>query len=145
MIQVKYQRFLAGAFASLASLSVLAGSASAQPAINKGGTLIYLEQQSHTNLYPPAGGFYPNGGVLNQITDKLTYQNPKTLEIEPWIAESWTVNADATEYTFKIRPGALSSRWAISSAFLTSRVKIACASLGCSPADLTVIGCAGSP
>jgi peptide/nickel transport system substrate-binding protein len=43
--------------------------------------------------------------VLNQITDKLTYQNPKTLEIEPWIAESWTVNADATEYVFKIRPG----------------------------------------
>jgi hypothetical protein len=23
----------------------------------KGGTLIYLEQQPHTNLYPPAGGF----------------------------------------------------------------------------------------
>ena len=66
---------------------------------------IYLEQQPHTNLYPPAGGFYPNGGVLNQITDKLTYQNPETLEIEPWIAESWTVNADATEYTFKLRPG----------------------------------------
>ncbi len=77
----------------------------AQTAVTKGGTLIYLEQQPHTNLYPPAGGFYPNGGVLNQITDKLTYQNPKTLEIEPWIAESWTVNADATEYTFKIRPG----------------------------------------
>ena len=54
----------------------------------KGGTLIYLEQQPHTNLYPPAGGFYPNGGILNQITDKLTWQNPKTLEIEPWIAES---------------------------------------------------------
>ncbi|MBV7521373.1 TIGR04028 family ABC transporter substrate-binding protein [Ensifer sp. ENS12] len=71
----------------------------------KGGTLIYLEQQAHTNLYPPAGGFYPNGGILNQITDKLTYQNPKTLEIEPWVAESWTVSADATEYTFKIRPG----------------------------------------
>lgn len=82
--------FLSGAFAS-------------DPV--KGGTLIYLEQQAHTNLYPPAGGFYPNGGILNQITDKLTYQNPKTLEIEPWIAESWTVNADATEYTFKIRPG----------------------------------------
>ena len=70
-----------------------------------GGVLVYLEQQAHTNLYPPAGGFYPNGGILNQITDKLTYQNPKTLEIEPWIAESWTINDSATEYTFKLRPG----------------------------------------
>jgi len=71
----------------------------------QGGTLVYLEQQAHTNLYPPAGGFYPNGGILNQITDKLTYQNPQTLAIEPWIAESWSFNADKTEYTFKIRPG----------------------------------------
>jgi len=70
-----------------------------------GGTLVYLEQQAHNALYPPNGGFYPNGGILNQITDKLTYQNPKTLEIEPWIAESWTINATATEYTFKLRPG----------------------------------------
>ncbi len=85
------------------ALALLAAPASAQ--VVKGGTLIYLEQQTHTNLYPPAGGFYPNSGVLNQITDKLTYQNPQTLEIEPWIASSWTINAEATEYTFKIRPG----------------------------------------
>jgi peptide/nickel transport system substrate-binding protein len=91
-------------FIAVAALS-LTGAALAQDAPVKGGTLIYLDQQPHTNLYPPAGGFYPNGGVLNQITDKLTYQNPKTLEIEPWIADSWTVNADATEYIFKIRPG----------------------------------------
>ncbi|MGP8938451.1 TIGR04028 family ABC transporter substrate-binding protein [Enterobacter soli] len=71
----------------------------------KGGTLIYLEQQAHTNLYPPAGGFYPNGGILNQITDKLTWQNPQTLAVEPWVAESWITNADKTEYTFTIRPG----------------------------------------
>jgi peptide/nickel transport system substrate-binding protein len=100
--------------AALVTTALLAGSAgwagsvwaaeqSDKPV--KGGTLVYLEQQPHTNLYPPAGGFYPNGGVLNQITDKLTYQNPDTLEIEPWIAESWTVNVDATEYTFKIRSG----------------------------------------
>jgi len=71
----------------------------------KGGELVYLEQQAHTNLYPPAGGFYPNGGILNQITDKLTWQNPQTLEVEPWIAESWSSNPDKTEYTFKLRPG----------------------------------------
>jgi peptide/nickel transport system substrate-binding protein len=96
-------KFAAGAVAALAMPFGVAMAQGAGPV--KGGTLIYLEQQPHTNLYPPAGGFYPNGGVLNQITDKLTYQNPKTLEIEPWIAESWTVNADATEYVFKIRPG----------------------------------------
>lgn len=98
---------LALTLATLAATGLMLPGARAEggTAPVKGGTLIYLEQQAHTNLYPPAGGFYPNGGILNQITDKLTYQNPKTLEIEPWIAESWTVNADATEYTFKIRPG----------------------------------------
>ncbi|WP_447878492.1 TIGR04028 family ABC transporter substrate-binding protein [Serratia fonticola] len=90
---------------------VLGAAAAASPAIAavQGGTLIYLEQQAHTNLYPPSGGFYPNGGILNQVTDKLTYQNPKTLEIEPWIAESWSSNPDKTEYTFKLRPGVMFS------------------------------------
>ncbi|AIU86788.1 TIGR04028 family ABC transporter substrate-binding protein [Pectobacterium odoriferum] len=92
-------------FASLFLLGSALGAQAANDAPKIGGTLIYLEQQAHTNLYTPAGGFYPNGGILNQITDKLTYQNPETLEVEPWIAESWTINADNTEYTFKIRPG----------------------------------------
>lgn len=92
---------LAGAlFASVSTLAVMAQDAPVQ-----GGTLVYLEQQPHTNLYPPAGGFYPNSGILNQITDKLTWQNPETLEIEPWIAQSWEINADATQYTFKLRDG----------------------------------------
>ncbi len=66
----------------------------------KGGTLVYLEQQAHTNLYPPAGGFYPNGGILNQITDKLTRQNPKTLEGEPRISQNWSTHRGKNENTF---------------------------------------------
>ncbi|MBP2171444.1 peptide/nickel transport system substrate-binding protein [Erwinia toletana] len=99
----RLQRSLASGalFLSFAGINTLY----AAEAVVKGGTLIYLEQQAHTNLYPPAGGFYPNGGLLNQITDKLTWQNPKTLQVEPWIAESWSTNADKTEYTFKLRPG----------------------------------------
>lgn len=99
---MKFSQFLV-AGAMLASVSTIAVMAQEAPV--QGGTLVYLEQQPHTNLYPPAGGFYPNSGILNQITDKLTWQNPETLEIEPWIAESWEINADATQYTFKLRQG----------------------------------------
>lgn len=98
-------RFSPRRSALAAALLAAAFSLQAADTPVKGGTLIYLEQQAHTNLYPPAGGFYPNGGILNQITDKLTWQNPQTLQVEPWIAESWSSNADKTQYTFKIRPG----------------------------------------
>ncbi|MFT8523401.1 TIGR04028 family ABC transporter substrate-binding protein [Gluconobacter oxydans] len=67
-------------------------------------TITYLEPQEHTNLYPPAGGFYPNGGILSQITDRLTWQDPQTLQIRPWLATDWSMNEDDTEYTFQIRP-----------------------------------------
>lgn len=39
--------------------------------------------KAHTALHPPSGGFTANSGVLNQITDELTWQNPETLEVEP--------------------------------------------------------------
>lgn len=89
----------------LAALLLAGANAQAQESPVIGGTLVYLEQQAHTNLYPPAGGFYPNSGILNQLTDKLTWQNPETLENEAWIAVSWEINEDATQYTFKLRPG----------------------------------------
>lgn len=100
----RYRKLLSLSIGLLTATTLATASLAADAPV-KGGTLVYLEQQAHTNLYPPAGGFYPNGGILNQITDKLTYQNPKTLEIEPWLAESWTLNDNATEYTFKLRPG----------------------------------------
>ena len=38
----------------------------------EGGTLTYLEPQTWITLYPPAGGFYPNGGVINPIIKLLS-------------------------------------------------------------------------
>lgn len=80
-------------------------AASGEP--QQGGSLTYLEPQTWTTLYPPAAGFYPNGGVVNNITDRLLYQNPETLALEPWIATALPeVNEDATEYTFTLRDDA---------------------------------------
>ena len=89
--------------AGCATTPQTAGAGSTDPVT--GGTLTYLEFQPHTSLYPPTAGFYPNGGLVNNVTDRLTYQNPETLEIEPWIATDWEVNGDATEYTFNLRDG----------------------------------------
>src|SRR6478735_2085863 len=106
-------RLVAGSLVALVAAASLTACASQQPASQEspaaaadpvtGGTLTYLEYQTYTNLYPPQAGFYPNGGLFNNITARLPWQNPKTLEIEPWVATDWTVNADATEYTFDLR------------------------------------------
>lgn len=95
---------LAASLAACASSPAPSDASGASGDPITGGTLTYLEHQTFTNLYPPQAGFYPNGGVVNNITARLTWQNPDSLEIEPWIASDWTVNDDATEYTFNLKP-----------------------------------------
>lgn len=104
------ESYLVKKFRTIASVlgaaALLAGCAapSGEQAGEDSNVLTYLEPQFFRTLYPPAAGFYPNGGVVNQLTDRLLYQDPETLELSPWIAtEMPEVNKDATEYTFNIR------------------------------------------
>ncbi|MBB5832493.1 ABC-type transport system substrate-binding protein [Brachybacterium aquaticum] len=97
----------AAALAACGGSSGSGGSGAASGEPQQGGTLTYLEPQTWSTLYPPAGGFYPNGGVVNNVTDRLLYQNPETLTLEPWIATALPeVNEDANQYTFTLREDA---------------------------------------
>ncbi|ALC06587.1 hypothetical protein CDES_11070 [Corynebacterium deserti GIMN1.010] len=101
-------RFIKKMSAALLALAVLAGCSS-QPSVDNRASdedniLTYLEPQFFATLYPPSAGFYPNGSVVNNIADRLLYQDPETLELSPWIAtELPEINEDATEFTFNIR------------------------------------------
>lgn len=95
---------IAALLAGCAGATASAPSAATGGEPQSGGTLTYLEPQTWNTLYPGSGGFYPNGGIINNIADRLLYQDPETLELEPWIAvELPEVNEDATEYTFTLR------------------------------------------
>lgn len=41
--------------------------------------------------------------ISRQIADTLTDQDPETGEIVPFLAESWDISADSTEFTFHLR------------------------------------------
>jgi peptide/nickel transport system substrate-binding protein len=50
--------------------------------------------------------FTPDGwAVSSSISDSLTSLDPATGDVVPWLATDWTVNADATAYTFQLRDG----------------------------------------
>ena len=84
----------------IASVSACAN----QPRQHIGGSITYVEAQEFDSLYPPAADFYPNGGIVHNITDRLLFQDPVTLDLYPWIATALPeVNENATEFTFKLR------------------------------------------
>ncbi|WP_349826588.1 TIGR04028 family ABC transporter substrate-binding protein [Brevibacterium litoralis] len=109
------RRGFLGLGASLAGITALAActpqdtldvSAATAGGPVTGGILDYFEPQTWTTLYPPSVGFYPNGGIMNNISDRLLWQDPETLELYPWIAEDLPeINDSATQFTFRIRPG----------------------------------------
>ncbi|GAA1595016.1 ABC transporter substrate-binding protein [Actinoplanes couchii] len=69
----------------------------------RGGTLQFalIDYQRSPDIH--WGTNYAESLIGNNVTDKLTWQDPRTGEITPWLAEKWEYNIDLTEYTFHLR------------------------------------------
>ncbi|MCH6164270.1 ABC transporter substrate-binding protein [Pseudonocardia alaniniphila] len=107
------RRLPAALLAAVAVLGLAAcgsGGTSAQSAADAGppqpgGTLAFAVSSDQGCLDPQQVTSNDSIYSLRQIVDSLTDQNPDTGEIVPWLATGWQINADATEYTFDLRPG----------------------------------------
>lgn len=78
-----------------------AGGESGAPV--RGGTLQFALIDYQRSPDPQWGTNYAESLIGNNVTDKLTWQDPKTGEITPWLAQSWEYNEDLTEFTFHLR------------------------------------------
>lgn len=106
----RIKALLAAITAIVLSFSVLTACSSAtnSPSANRGPggskELTYLESLPFRSLYPPTAGYYPNGGIVNNITDRLLWQDPDSLKLYPWVATDLPkINKDATQFTFHLR------------------------------------------
>lgn len=77
-----------------------ANGSSAKPV--SGGTL-KVELSAAPSCLDPAVAFSANErAVVRPLADSLVDMDPKGGKIEPWLASSWSVNPDATKYTFHL-------------------------------------------
>jgi peptide/nickel transport system substrate-binding protein len=76
--------------------------APAAPAEAKGGTIVIGLPSGFDRLDPNVTTFSRVGSISMHLVDPLVWQ-PKPGVFEPGLATEWTVNADATEYRFKLR------------------------------------------
>lgn len=79
------------------------GGASGKP--KSGGTLVFAVSSDAGCVDPQQSGSNESIYSVRQTVDSLTDQDPETGKIVPWPAKSWDINADATEFTFRLGPG----------------------------------------
>lgn len=73
--------------------------------IKYGGIFRSNENEYFKSLFPLGITETVGHHIVTQIYEGLVRFNPKTLEVEPLLAESWSISPDAKTYTFKLRQG----------------------------------------
>jgi ABC-type oligopeptide transport system substrate-binding subunit len=89
-----------------------------------GGTLIDYQNGASgefDHLDPALAGVIEGSQITNLVFDGLTDINYKTAELKPAVAESWSSNADLSEWTFKLRK----TQWSDGTTVLPSDFKYA--------------------
>lgn len=98
---------------TLAACGGSSGSPTAQPSTSaaeaapvRGGNLTFAITVDSKCIDPQQVGNNDAIAIARQTVASLTAQDPDTGEIVPWIAQSWEVNDDATQFTFHLVDGA---------------------------------------
>jgi peptide/nickel transport system substrate-binding protein len=71
----------------------------------QGGVLHFGVLDAPQVIDPHEASSYPESIIADNITDKLTWQDPVSGKLYPWLATSWSYNSSLTRFTFFLRHG----------------------------------------
>ncbi|RRQ29418.1 ABC transporter substrate-binding protein [Rhodococcus sp. Eu-32] len=106
----RMSRRRASAFAAIPALSIAlaacsgTGTTAAEGEAQTGGELNVGLNSSIACLDPHQNATNVTIFVARNITDSLIDQDPETGDFSPWLASAWTINDDATAFTFDLKP-----------------------------------------
>src|SRR5689334_24169835 len=95
--------FLIATAAALALFATAPAALAQSP--KQGGAAVVTFNNDLTTLDPQVGYDWQNWSVIKSIFDGLMDYKPGTTELEPDLAESYTISDDGLTYTFKLRQG----------------------------------------
>lgn len=91
--------------AALTLVSLTGGAVLAKAASQPGGDIVFLIDSLGATWIPNNSSISSfQGHIWGHVTDKLVYVDAEG-QASPWVAESWSQNDTATEFTLKLKPG----------------------------------------